>query len=155
MRKFSLPAVGVGIGMLLFALVQGATGHPPHTFAEAIFLSSLLVMISAMGGFEWGLICLLLHALVAWWIRDAVVSAAIMSVVAVLWYGAVTVLAAHGSRVLMGIAAGVLFAGLMLERMPLFSWREWVIFIACVIVEVSGMYLAGNVLKGRWFSPYA
>jgi hypothetical protein len=78
-----------------------------------------------------------------------------MSVVAVLWYGAVTVLAAHGSRVLMGIAAGVLFAGLMLERMPLFSWREWVIFIACVIVEVSGMYLAGNVLKGRWFSPYA
>lgn len=155
MKKVSWSAVSVGIGMLAFALLQSTTGHPPYTIAEAAIFAALLVTISAMGGFEWGLVCLLLQAFMAWFLRDAVFSAFIITVVALGWYGGVILLAAHGSRVLMGIASAMLFAGLLLERMPTFGVKEWMIFFACFLLEISGMYFAGNVLRGRWFSPYA
>lgn len=153
--KFSFSAVFVGMCTLVLTLVQAATGHPPYGFFEAFVLAALLVVLGAMGGFEWGLVCLTLQAFVAFVFRDASVSAAVLFVVAGVWYVGVTLLAVHGSRVLMGIAAGVLFAGLLLERIPTFTLSQWLLFLALFLLEVSSMYLAGNTLRGRWFSPYA
>ena len=155
MKKFSFSAGIIGGFMLISALIMHAAGNPPYSFGEAIFFSSMFVVISTVGGFEWGFMSILVHALCAWVLRDAGTSAAMLAIVGGAWYVAVTLLAAHGSRVLMGIASGVLFAGLVLERMPYFSWREWMIFFACFFLQVSGMYFAGNAVKGRWFSPYA
>lgn len=153
--KFSLPAVFVGIGMLGVSLVQAVTGHPPFGFFEAYLLAALFVMLGAMGGFEWGFYCLVLQAVVTFLFRDAFFSASILFIVACAWYVGVTLLAVHGSRVLIGISAGILFIGLLLERIPTFSLQQWVLFFALFLLEVSMMYLAGNMMRGRWFSPYA
>lgn len=118
-------------------------------------LAALFVVFGAMGGFEWGFCCLVLQALVALLFRDATFSAYVLFTVACVWYVGVTLLAVHGSRVLMGIAAGVLFIGLLLERIPTFSFQQWLLFSAFFLLEVSVMYLAGNMMRGRWFSPYA
>lgn len=153
--KFSFPAVLVGVGMLALSILQAATGHPPYSFLEAYVLAALFVVLGAMGGFEWGFCCLVLQAAIAFLFRDAVYSASWLLVVACIWYVGVTLLAVHGSRVLMGIAAGILFAGLLIERIPTFTFQHWLLFFALFLLEVSSMYLAGNVLRGRWFSPYA
>lgn len=153
--KFSFPAVFVGVGMLGVSLFQAVTGHPPFSFFEAYLLAALFVVLGAMGGFEWGFCCLVLQAFVALLFRDATFSAYILLVVASVWYIGVILLAVHGSRVLMGISAGVLFIGLLLERIPTFSFQQWLLFSALFLLEVSMMYLASNVMRGRWFSPYA
>lgn len=153
--KFSFPAVFVGVGMLGISLFQVVTGHPPLSFLEAYFLAALFVVLGAMGGFEWGFCCLVLQALVTFFFRDAAFSAFVLLIVACVWYVGVILLAVHGSRVLMGIAAGVLFIGLLLERIPTFSFQQWLLFSALFLLEVSMMYLASNVMRGRWFSPYA
>lgn len=153
--KFSFPAVFVGVGMLGVSLFQAVTGHPPFSFLEAYLLAALFVVLGAMGGFEWGFCCLALQALVALFFRDAVFSSYVLLIVSSVWYIGVILLAVHGSRVLMGIAAGVLFVGLLLERIPTFSFPQWLLFFALFFLEVSTMYLASNVMRGRWFSPYA
>lgn len=141
--------------MLGLSLLQAATGHPPYSFLEAFILAALFVVFGAMGGFEWGFCCLVLQAAIAFFFRDAVDSAVLLLGVACIWYVGVTLLAVHGSRVLMGISAGILFAGLLLERIPTFTLQHWFLFFALFLFEVSSMYLAGNMLRGRWFSPYA
>lgn len=141
--------------MLGVSLVQAVTGHPPFSFVEAYFLAALFVVLGAMGGFEWGFCCLVLQALVALLFRDASFSAYTLFIVACVWYAGVMLLAVHGSRVLMGISAGVLFVGLLLERIPTFSFQQWLLFSALFLLEVSMMYLASNMMRGRWFSPYA
>ncbi len=153
--KFSFPAVLVGGGMLVLSLFQAAIGHPPYSFLEAYLLAALFVVFGALGGFEWGFCCLVLQAALAFFFRDAVYSASWLLVVACVWYVGVTLLAVHGSRVLMGIAAGVLFAGLLIERIPTFTLQFWLLFFALFFLEVSSMYLVGHVLRGRWFFPYA
>lgn len=153
--RFSLPAVLVGVLMLGIALFQAVTGHPPFTFFEAFILAALFVVLGAIGGFEWAFFCLIVQALVAFVLRDATSSAFWLFCIACMWYVGVTLLAVHGSRVLMGISAGVLFVGLLIERVPTFSLAEWMVFIGLLLLEVSLMYLAGNALRGRWFSPYA
>ena len=155
MKRLSAPALAVGAGVLLMSLVQATLGHPPYAFIEAFFLAAGLVMLSAMGGFEWGFACLLFQALVAGIFREAWESAMWLGIIACVWYAGSTLLAARGSRVLMGIAAGVLFAGLLAERIGTLTLQQWLIYIALFLLEVSGLYLAGNVLRGRWFSPYA
>ncbi len=153
--RISLLSTGTGVAMLGVALLFASAGHPPYTFFEAYVLAALFVMLSAMGGFEWGFVGLCLQAAIAWFVRDAFTSALCLLVVACLWYVGVTFLAVRGSRVLMGIAAGVLFAGLLLERIPSFGLQQWLLFLALFLLEISSMYVLGNVLRGRWFSPYA
>lgn len=155
MKYISFPALGVGVGALLITLVQASLGHPPYAPSEAFIFAACLVILSAMGGFEWGFLCLVVQALVAGVFREAWDSALWLTVIAFAWYVGATLLAVRGSRVLMGIAAGALFGGLLLERMSTFSLQEWITFAALLLLEVSGMYLAGNIVKGRWFSPYA
>lgn len=155
MRRISFPAVIVGVGLLFLTLVQATLGHPPFAFIEAFFLAALVVILSAMGGFEWGFAYLILQAAVAGTMRGAWESAMWLVIIACVWYVGATLLAVRGSRVLMGIAAGALFVGLLLERAATFTLQQWVVFLALLLLEVSGMYLAGNALKGRWFSPYA
>jgi hypothetical protein len=155
MKKISFPALGVGVCVLMFALGGVALGHPPYALGEAFFLAAFLVILSAVGGFEWGFVCLVLQAVITGVFRDAWGSAGLLICIAGIWYIGATLLVVRGSRVLMGIAAGVLFTGLLAERIPSFSVQEWLVFSALLLLEVSGMYLAGNVLRGRWFSPYA
>lgn len=141
--------------MLAIAVVNAAEGHPPYAFFEAFFLAAIIMLVSAVGGFEWGFASLALQALVAGFLRDTWGSAAWLVAVACIWYVGATLLAVRGSRVLMGIAAGALFVGLLIERLSTFSPQEWLAFFALLLLETSGMYLVGNVVKGRWFSPYA
>jgi hypothetical protein len=154
MKYISISAMMIGIGMLVIAGVDAAVGHPPFAFVEAFLLAAIVMLISAVGGFEWGLTSLMLQALAAGILRDAWGSVAWLVVVACVWYVGATLLAVRGSRVLMGIAAGALFAGLLLERFPTFTFQQWLFFFALLFLEISGMYLAGNAVKGRWFSPY-
>ena len=155
MKKISFSAVAIGGGIFAIALLEAAAGHPPYAFFEAFLLAALIVVLSAMGGFEWGFACLVLMAAVAGVFREAWGPATWLLVIACVWYAGATLLAARGSRVLMGIAAGALFAGLVGTQLFTFSLRDWLVFLALLLLEVSGMYLAGNALKGRWFSPYA
>lgn len=155
MKRVSFSAIIVGMLMLGVGMSGAAFGHPPYTFLEAFALAALMMLLSAVGGFEWGLVCLVLQAGITALLRDAWGSAGWLVVVGCVWYVGVTLLAVRGSRVLMGIAAGALFAGLLLERMPTFTLREWVVCVALLLLEVSGMYMAGSMVKGRWFSPYA
>lgn len=141
--------------MFTIGLGEAAFGHPPYAFGEAFLLAAVIVLLSAIGGFEWGFVSLLLQALVAGIFRDAWGSAGWLVAVGCVWYVGVTLLAVRGSRVLMGIAAGALFGGLLLERIMTYSFQEWLIFFALLLLEISGMYMAGNIVKGRWFSPYA
>lgn len=153
--KIPFSAIGVGIVFLGISLFQVAFGYPPYPFFLAFLIAALCVVLSAMGGFEWGLGCMFLQVCVAWFFRDAFISGLMLFFVAWAWYISVTLLAVHGSRVLMGIASGMLFVGLLIERIPTFTFQQWILFFALFLLEVSGMYLAGNVLRGRWFSPYA
>ncbi len=155
MKRISFPAIAIGVGMLSLTLIQASMGHPPYAWGEAFFLAALIVMLSAVGGFEWGFACLAVQVAVTGLFRQAWESAFWLGLIACLWYTGAILIAARGSRALMGIAAGVLFAGLLLERMATFTPRDWLLFFALLLLEISGMYLAGNALKGRWFSPYA
>lgn len=155
MKRVSFSAMGVGTGLLMLSILQATTGHPPFALLEAFFLAAIVVILSALGGFEWGFMHLVLLGLTAGVLRGAWESAFGLFVIAGAWYVGATLLAARGSRALMGIAAGALFVGLVFERMTGFTTHQWVVFFALLFLEVSGMYLAGNVLKGRWFSPYA
>lgn len=153
--EFSWGALFAGFVCGVLGVGFAALGHPPFSLGEAAFLAAFLVIMSAFWGFEWGLVFLLLQAACVMAFRDAQFSALLLVCVALVWYVGVTLLAARGSQVLMGISAGLLFFGLLLERMPSFSLQTWIAFVGILLLEVSGMYLAGNSMRGRWFSPYA
>jgi hypothetical protein len=155
MKNFSFQAACAGGGVLLFSVCMNALGHPPFSFLEAFFLAGAIMMLSAVGGFEWGFSCLIVQAGVVGVLREFWWASLWLLVVACVWYAGATLLAVRGSRALMGIAAGVLFVELVGGRALSFSWSEWGLFIALLILEVSGMFFVGNAVKGRWFSPYA
>ncbi len=151
----SIPSVMVGSFFLGLALLESAWGHPPYTLFFAFFFASFVALWSAIGGFSWGFLAILLQGCVAFMLRHDVEAAVYLSILSFVWYAGVTLLAAQGSRVLMGISSALLFVGLLLPRMGLFSWETWILVGILALCEGGSMYFLGNMFRGKWFAPYA
>lgn len=149
MRIFSLRACIFGACMLCVTLVQSAWGHPPFAFFDAYLFSIMLMLLSMAVGSEWGLCTLLFIAIFSYILRDIPISAAIISLTALVWYGVTTFWVARDSRVLMSLATGWLFFGLLLERMKTFSWSDWRLFCLMLMCNMCSVYFFAHVLNKR------
>ena len=144
-----LRALLVGTCLLLFALLCAVTGRPPLSLFEAMLFAFAIVLVSARGGFSWGLMCLLAFASSILFLQGSWRIAFWYAVLGVLWYVGATFLAARGSRVLMGLSTGMLFFGMTISHVPSLSFRGVLFYIGLLCLAISGTYFFGIAERAR------